>query len=152
MQALLEKAKMAMVDDKGLEERLEEGKFTLTELYDQLKAMRKMGPLNKLTQLIPGFSNVKLPENLLEVQEDKLKRWGYVIESMTPHEKENPDVIDSSRIARISKGSFVPSSEIRELLKQYKLVKKFFGVSKGKGLSQKDIAKLAKKFKLPALK
>ena len=147
LQALLEKAKISIdeKDAKKLEQRLEEGKFTLDDLYEQLKAMRKMGPLSKITEMIPGFSNMKLPSDMMQVQESKLKRWGHAMESMTKKEKENPDTITGERIARISKGSAVPTSEIREMLKQYKMVKGFFGMSKGKTMSQKDLQKIARK-------
>jgi len=150
LQALIEKTKMALEesDTEKLQERLEEGKFTLLDLHEQIGAMQKMGPLSKLTELIPGFSQVKLPKELMQVQEGKLKRWHNAMKSMTKEELENPDTIASSRIARISKGSFVPSGEIREMLKQYKMVKKFFGVTKGKGMGRKEIEKLAKKMKM----
>lgn len=149
LQALLEKTKLALEekDTKKLEKSFEEGKFTLMDLHDQIKAMQKMGPLSKIAELIPGFSQVKLPKDLLQVQESKLKRWHHAMESMTKTELENPETITSTRIARISKGSTVPSGEIREMLKQYKMVKKFFGITKGKSMSQKNLQKLAKKFK-----
>lgn len=147
IQALIEKAKIGLEEEEKekLEKRLEEGKFTLIDLYEQINAMRKMGPLSKIAELIPGFSQVKLPKDLMQVQEGKLERWHHAMESMTEEELENPDTITSSRIARISKGSTVPSGEIREMLKQYKVVKKFFGVTKGKGMSRKNIEKIAKK-------
>lgn len=150
LQALIEKTKISLEDKdtKKLEERMEEGKFTLLDLHDQISAMKKMGPLSKLAELVPGFSQVKLPKNLMQVQEDKLKQWHTAMKSMTKEELENPETITSSRIARISKGSAVPSGEIRELLKQYKMVKKLFGITKGKSMSQKDLQKIAKKFRI----
>lgn len=150
LQALIEKTKIALEekDKKRLEERMEEGKFTLLDLHEQISAMKKMGPLSKIAELVPGFSQVKLPKDLLQVQEDKLKQWHVAMKSMTKEELENPDIITSSRIARISKGSAVPSGEIRSMLKQYKMVKKFFGITKGKSMSQKDLQKIAKKFRI----
>ncbi len=150
LNALLEKTKIALGEEEKekLEKSLEEGKFTLLDLHDQISAMSKMGPLSKIAELIPGFSKVKLPKDLMQIQEGKLKRWHHSMKSMTKEELENPEIITSPHIARISKGSNVPSGEIKEMLKQYKMVKKFFGVTKGKGMSQKDLQKLAKKFKI----
>jgi signal recognition particle subunit SRP54 len=94
-----------------------------------------------------------------------MKKWKYAIDSMTQKERENPDLLSSKRIARISKGSNVPTNEIREMLKQYKLVKGFVGKAKdfdmekiqqsiasGRGLKglpvdKKTLKKLAKKYK-----
>lgn len=153
LQALLEKAKSVIEEKakKKIEKRLEEGKFTLVDLYEQLKAMQKMGPLSKMAELIPGLGKLKLPQGLMEKQEDKLKKWKYAIDSCTKEELENPEVITGTRIARIAKGAGINASDVRDLLKQYKLIKSFLGQGKAKGMSQKKLAKLAKRFggKLP---
>ena len=155
IESLIEKAKLA-VDEKSkekLEKRLEEGKFTLLDLYEQLKTMQGMGPLGKIAELIPGMGKIKIPENLMDVQEQKLKKWKYAIDSMTKEEIENPEVISGTRISRIAKGSNISSSDVRELLSQYKLIKSFFGQAKGmqdldpSKMSQKQMRDLAKKFK-----
>jgi len=157
IEALLEKVKTALDEKKRekLEQRLGEGTFTLLDLYEQIKSMQSMGPLNKIAELIPGMSKVKIPDNMLSVQEGKLKRWKFAIDSMTKDEIDNPDIISGTRITRISKGSNVPSSEIREMLQQHKLIKQFFGQAGGMNpekldmsrMPQKQLRKLAKKFK-----
>ncbi|MEM4153102.1 MAG: signal recognition particle receptor subunit alpha [Candidatus Pacearchaeota archaeon] len=155
IKALIEKAKLAIEkkQQEKIKSRLEEGKFTLNDLYDQIKAMQNMGPLDKLAELIPGMSGfkTKMP-NMFEIQEAKLKRWKYAIDSMTPYERENPEILNSSRIARISKGSNVPTNEIREMIKQYKLMKELItsqtaGVSNlaSGQIDQKTLRKLAQK-------
>lgn len=155
IKALIEKAKLAIEkkQQEKIKSRLEEGKFTLNDLYDQIKAMQNMGPLDKLAELIPGMSGfkTKMP-NMFEIQEAKLKRWKYAIDSMTPYERENPEILNSSRIARISKGSNVPTNEIREMIKQYKLMKELItsqtaGVSNlaSGRIDQKTLRKLAQK-------
>lgn len=160
VKALLEKAKLAIEEkeQEKMKTRLEEGKFTLNDLHGQIKAMQSMGPLSKIVELVPGLGGIsgslkaKMPQ-LFDVQEKKLKRWKYAIDSCTKEEKENPEVLNSSRIARISKGSTVPTNEIREMIKQHKLVKEFVSGS-GKDmqalasgqLDQKTLQKLAKKF------
>ncbi|MEM4215151.1 MAG: signal recognition particle receptor subunit alpha [Candidatus Pacearchaeota archaeon] len=155
IKALIEKAKLAIEkkQQEKIKSRLEEGKFTLNDLYDQIKAMQNMGPLDKLAELIPGMSGfkTKMP-NMFEIQEAKLKRWKYAIDSMTPYERENPEILNSSRIARISKGSNVPTNEIREMIKQYKLMKELItsqtasvsNLASGQ-IDQKTLRKLAQK-------
>ncbi len=159
LKTLLEKTK-TLIDEKEQEKfqsRLKEGKFTLVDFCDQIKNMQKMGPLDKVAELIPGLGNLgpsigkKLPD-MFNVQEEKMKRWRFAIDSMTKAEREDPDLMDSSRIARISKGSNVPTNEIRELIKQYKMIKEFTtgsmaGIDPSKGkMDQKTLQKLAKKF------
>ncbi len=154
LKALIEKAKLAIEEKekKKMKARLEEGKFTLTDLYDQIKAMQSMGPLSKIADMIPGLGGLKTKTpGLFDVQESKMKRWRYAIDSMTKEERENPEILNSSRIARISKGSNVSTSDIKELIKQYKLVKGFMsGAQKmklGTGqIDKKTLQKLAKKF------
>ena len=150
LETLLEKARsvISKEEEEKIEERLKKGTFTMLDLYEQLKTMQGMGPLSKITEMIPGLGKMKIPTEILEVQEEKMKKWKFAIDSMTKEEIEDPEIIDSLRIARISKGSNVPASDIRALLKQYKLVKKFFGsgVSPELGLDQKKLAKLAKRF------
>lgn len=156
IRGLLEKAKLAIEEkeQKKMKARLEEGKFTLSDLYNQLKAMQSMGPLNKIAEMIPGLGSVKTKmPGMLDVQEAKMKRWKYAIDSMTPSERENPELLNSSRIARISKGSNVPTNEIRELIKQYKVIKELISGASAKGMGlasgqidQKTLQKLAKKF------
>ena len=144
LEALLEKAREAISEEKSkdIEKRLLKGEFNLVDLYEQMQAMSKMGSLSKLLELVPGMSQLKLPKEALDVQEDKLKRWRYCMNSMSKKELEEPEVIDGPRIRRISSGSGVPASEVRDLLKQYKMAKKMMSAIKGK-----DPEKLMRKFK-----
>jgi len=153
LETLLEKAKTAMESEKQklIAKNIEEGKFTLLEFYEQIKSMQSMGPLSKITQLIPGMSSLGgVSEEMLEGQGEKMKRWKYAIDSMTRREIENPEEITSERIARISKGSNVSASDIREMLNQHKLLKGFIGKGKDMDISKMsnpaDIKKLAGSF------
>jgi len=148
LEALLEKTKEAITEEqaKDLGKRFLKGEFNFIGLYEQMESMSKMGPLSKIVELIPGFGSLNLPKEMLQVQEDKLKRWKYALQSMTKEELENPDLIDSSRMQRISKGSGVPASEVRDLIKQYKQSKKLIKFMKG-AEEEQDITKLMKKFK-----
>jgi len=151
LEALMEKAKFAAEKEtKTIEEHIEEGKFTLIDMYEQLKTMQNMGPLNKIAELIPGLGKVKLPENLLSVQEEKMKKWKYAMDSMTKKEIEEPENITSERINRIAKGANVNASDVRDLLKQHKMIKKFIGSGMGAGMQggfdEKNLKKLARRF------
>jgi signal recognition particle subunit SRP54 len=99
------------------------GRFTLDDMYSQMEAMKSMGPLRHILKMIPGMG-YKLPEDTLEVAEHKLKKWRYIIQSMTNEEKLNPKILKSSRIKRISKGSGTTEREVKELIKQYNAMKK----------------------------
>ncbi|MBI4449047.1 signal recognition particle protein [Candidatus Woesearchaeota archaeon] len=143
LEALLEKARLAVSEDeaKDLEKRLLRGEFNLVDLYEQMQAMRKMGPLGKVVEMIPGFGQLKMPKEALAVQEEKLTRWKYVMDSCTKEELEDPDSIDAKRIERIAAGSGCGTGEVRELLKQYKQAKKLIKAFKA---SSPD--KMMKKF------
>jgi signal recognition particle subunit SRP54 len=108
-----------------------------------MEAMNKMGPLNKIVEMIPGFSQIKMPKETLKVQEDKLRLWKFAMDSMTREELEDPDTISASRILRIARGSGVQESEIRGLLKQYKQSKKLAKALKS-GSPEKLMSKLQK--------
>ncbi len=143
LEALLEKAKEAITEDQAedLQEKFIKGDFTLLDLYEQMKAMKKMGPLTKVMEMIPGMGQLKMPKEMLEVQEGKLEKWGYIINSCTKKELENPDLIDGKRVERIAKGAGVSTADVRDLLKQYKQSKKLMKMMKGG-----DPSKLMKKF------
>lgn len=152
IQGLLEKAKEAGAEETA--KKMVEGRFTLNEFYEQIGSLQKMGSLSSLTDMIPGFSGAlakKLPKDFLDVQEDKMKKWKFVIDSATPKEREDPDAIKLSRVQRIAKGSGTTQAEVRELLKNYKQVKKVLKMTGGgKSFKRGPFAKLAKQFGLGA--
>jgi len=145
LEALLEKAKHAIKaeDAEDLGKRFLKGDFNLLDLYEQMSAMKKMGSLKKIVEMVPGFSSLKMPKEMLDVQEGKLEKWKIAMQSMTQHELENPEEIDTSRMDRISKGSGTQVSTIRELIKQYRQSKKMVKMFKG---SKGDMSKMMKKF------
>ena len=126
IEALLEKAKEAISEEEAedLGKKFLKGEFNLLDLYEQMEAMKKMGPLTKIAEMIPGMGQLKLPKEMLEVQEGKLKKWKIAMLSMTKKELEDPEIITSKRIERITKGSGVSATDVRELIKQYKNSKK----------------------------
>ena len=149
LEALLEKAKEAFKEEevKDIGKRLMEGDFNLVDLYDQMQAMKKMGPLSKVMEMVPGFSQIKLPKDVLQVQEDKLKKWKFILDSCKKEELERPlELMSVERINRIAKGSGTTIEEVRELLKQYKQSKKVMRMMKGK--DPEKMMKRMGKFKL----
>jgi signal recognition particle subunit SRP54 len=120
------------------------GKLTLRDVYSQLEMMGKMGPLKKLMQMIPGMG-VAVPEEQMRVGEEKLKRFKVIMQSMTSEELENPGVLNASRIRRVARGSGTNEADVKELLKQYEMIRKLIKtIAKGRGPKFGPFAKLMK--------
>ena len=143
LEALLEKVNGAISEDeaKDLGKKFLKGEFNLIDLYEQMQAMKKMGPLTKVMELIPGMSGAKIPKDLIENQEVKLEKWKYAMQSMTREELEDAEIIDAARAERIAKGSGLTTGDVRELVKQYKQSKKLMKMFKG---NDKNMEKMMK--------
>jgi signal recognition particle subunit SRP54 len=99
------------------------GRFTLTDMYEQFEAMRGMGPFQKLLKMLPGMS-YDIPEEMVNMAQDRLEKWRVMIQSMTPEEKDNPKAFNASRIRRVARGSGTSEKEVKELLKQYIMMRR----------------------------
>ncbi len=145
LEALLDKAKAAIDEDsaKDLSKKFLKGEFNLIDLYEQMKAVRKMGPLTKIMSMIPGMGNLNIPKDMLEQQQEKMDSWRFILDSCTKKELENPELINAQRMERIAKGSGRPLQDVRDLMKQYKQGKKVLKMFKGK-----DPEKMMKRFNL----
>ena len=99
------------------------GKFTLTDMYEQFEAMKGMGPFRKILKMLPGMS-YDVPEDMVNMAEDRLEKWRVLIQSMTPEEKNDPKIFNSSRIKRVARGSGTSEKEVKELLKQYSMMRR----------------------------
>ena len=142
LEGLLEKAKDAMDPEKAQE--LMEGEFTLESFYAQMEGMKKMGSFGKIMEMIPGMGAMKLPKHMMDEQEGKMQLWKYIIDSMTPEEKRDPDDIDSSRMQRIAKGAGTETSEVKNLIKNFRQIRKMlkkFQSGGMKGGAMKNIMK-----------
>jgi len=106
------------------------GKFTLQDMYNQFEAMQNMGPLQKVLGMIPGFS-YQLPMDEVENAEERLVSMKVIIQSMTQDEKDDPKVLNRSRIQRVARGSGRDEREVRELIKQYNTMRKMLKQMKG---------------------
>ena len=124
LETLLEKVREAevKVPEKKAKAILS-GRFTLTDMYEQFEAMKGMGALRKLLKMVPGLS-YNVPEEMLNTAEDRLEKWRVMIQSMTPEERDNPKIFNSSRIRRVARGSGTSEKEVKELLKQYVLMRR----------------------------
>ena len=144
LEALLEKVRVEIDEEtaQDLGKKFLKGDFNFLDLYEQLQGMKKLGPMNKIMEMIPGLSGMKIPKDMIQVQDEKLKKWKFIMQSMTKKELEEPDLVfNRKRIDRIAKGSGCTAGEVRELLKQYRQSKKMMKMMKG------DPEKLMKKFK-----
>lgn len=132
IETLLEKAKLAINEEKarGMADRMMKGNFDLDDLYEQMGAMKKMGSMSKIMGMIPGMGGMKIDKSQMEVQESKMIKWKNMMDSMTKYEKRNPEVIELSRIKRISQGSGTKVSDLRELMKHFKQTKKMMTMFK----------------------
>jgi len=99
------------------------GKFTLTDMYEQFEAVKGMGTFRKLLKMLPGMS-YNIPEEMLNTAEDRLEKWRVMIQSMTQQEKDNPKIFNSSRMKRVARGSGTSEKEVKELLKQYVMMRR----------------------------
>ncbi|OYT42543.1 MAG: signal recognition particle protein [Candidatus Altiarchaeales archaeon ex4484_43] len=121
LQGLLERAKEVEFDEE-VAERFISGKFTLEDLYLEIEQMKKLGSLKKIMDMLPF--GIKISSNMLDIQEEKLKTFRVIMDSMTDEEMKNPEIIKRSRVERIAKGSGRKTEEVRELLSYYKRMKK----------------------------
>lgn len=132
--SLIERAEAAIdvEDAQKLEEKIRANEFTLEDFRDQLKTIRKMGPLEQILGMLPGMGNIKaLAEN--KPDEKQLSRIEAIISSMTPDERRKQHIINGSRRKRIAKGSGTSVEEVNRLLKQFvqmqKMMKQLGGMA-----------------------
>ena len=131
--SLVEKAESVVNKEsiENLEKKIKNHEFSLSDFQDQIKQIKKMGPLSQVMDMIPGASKFKMGD----FDEKNLKWVEAIISSMTIKERINPSIIDGSRRKRIASGSGRPVQEVNSLLKQYKQMKsmmKTIGKNKGK--------------------
>src|SRR6186997_2814168 len=141
--SLIEKAEEAvsLEDAEKLEKKVRLDEFTLEDFRDQLRTIKKMGPIEQILGMLPGMGNMKeLAANREKLDDKQLDRVEAIINSMTPHERRNHQLINGSRRKRIAKGSGTSVEEINRLLKQFVQMKKMLkaiggmaGLGKKKG-------------------
>ena len=137
MLTLIEKAEAAFDAKKAaeLEQKLKSNKFTLSDFYDQLSQLKNMGSLDEIAAMMPGMNAGALKG--AQVDEKAMGRTAAIIQSMTPYERENPSVLNSSRKRRIALGSGVKVEDINKLLKQFDMMNQMMKQFSGPGASRK---------------
>ena len=132
VQAVLDLAKRLEneADDVRLK-RISSGKMNMEDFYYQLEEVTKVGSMQNLLETMPGLSGM-VKEDQVEQMEERVDRWRYIIQSMNIEEKADPDLLNSSRIKRIARGSGWSEHEVKELVKNYKNSKSMMKASKGR--------------------
>ena len=124
---LIERAEAAVDEQQAaaLERKLRTRTFDLNDFMQQFEQITKMGPLDQLLDMIPGLRQARLPQNL-EVDPARLKQVRAIMQSMTPQERANPEIIKGSRRRRIALGSGTSPHAVNQLLSQFKQFKETF--------------------------
>ena len=131
---LVEKAQEAFDEDetKRLERKMaKEGKFDLEDFLAMMRQIQKMGPLSGLLKMMPGVNQKALKS--VNVDDKQMKHVEAIILSMTPKERQKPDVLNGSRRSRIAKGSGRTVQEVNRLVEQFKQMQKMMKMMKGMG-------------------
>ncbi len=123
IKALMEKIERIASEEDLDPEAFLKGTFTLKDIYKQIEAMNKMGPVRKIFEMLPFGIGLKVDDEMMDMTQDKMKKFKVIMDSMTEEELLNPKIIDSSRIRRIAIGSGTSPQEVKELLKYYRTMK-----------------------------
>ena len=118
--SLVEKAAEAIEEDEAerMEEKMRKGEFTLEDFLEQMRAMKKMGPLENIVGMLPGGDEAIKGADLDKGQEE-LRRMEVLICAMTPTERRNPTILNASRRKRIAAGSGVKVSALNSMLNKF---------------------------------
>lgn len=151
LKQLSERVERAMVETQEEDEDWDpedmlSGEFTLRDMRQQMQAMNRMGPLDQVLDMIPGLGGGlmdQLPDDAMDVTQDRLRDFEVVMDSMTEAELEDPSIIGASQIERISRGSGKPKSVVRELLEQYRMMSRT--IQQLQGMGNGDMQRMMKK-------
>jgi signal recognition particle subunit SRP54 len=140
MLGLIEKAEAAFDETQAQEqaERLASGQFTLEDLAEMLRSSKKMGPISQMVDMLPGDMGRAARNIAPEEMDRSTKRTEAIINSMTPMERRNPDILNASRRRRIASGCGLEVQDVNRLVKQFREMQKVFKTmqkSGGRGLS-----------------
>jgi signal recognition particle subunit SRP54 len=144
IRSLIEKAEETLKTEDFDMEAMLSGKFTLKDLYKQMDAVNKMGPIKQVLSMMPlGKLGMKFSDDMFDMTQEKMKKYRYIMDSMTDKELEDPKHINSPRIIRIARGSGTKYEEVRDLLKYHKMMQKTI---KTINSGRFNIQKMMKKF------
>jgi signal recognition particle subunit SRP54 len=150
LKQLAERVERAMADQDDADddwdpEDMMKGEFTLTDMRRQMDAMNKMGPLSQVLDMIPGLGGGlmdQLPDDAMDVTQERMQSFKVVMDSMSEEELENPRSIGKTRIERIARGSGQSEETIRELLEQHKMMSKM--MKQFQGMGDSDMQRMMK--------
>ncbi|MBQ9609786.1 MAG: signal recognition particle protein [Lachnospiraceae bacterium] len=137
VESLIEKAQNAIDEEKAkeMEQKIRKASFNFNDFLDQMEQMEQMGGMNDILKMLPGFSSNKQLQNI-DIDDNAMNMPKAIILSMTPEERENPDIINPSRKKRIANGAGVDISDVNKLIKQFdqskKMMKQMSGMMGGK--------------------
>ncbi len=151
LKQLSERVERAMAETQAEDEdwdpeSIMEGSFTLKDMQKQMEAMNKMGPLDQVMDMIPGLGGGimdQLPDNAMDVTQDRMRRFEVIMDSMTDDELEEPQSIGAAQIERIARGSGTDEETVRELLSQHKMMDRT--LSQFSGMGDGDMQRMMKK-------
>ena len=134
--SLVERAQEQVDEEQArkLKKKLIKNEFNFNDFRDQINQIKKMGNLKDLASMIPGMG--KMLKNV-DIPDDAFKQTEAIIDSMTPAERENPEIINARRRERIAKGSGTTLAEVNRLLKQFEETRKMMRTVAGGGLQQR---------------
>jgi len=151
LQQLAERVERAMAetdeeeDDWDPEDMLE-GQFTLRDMRKQMQAMDRMGPLDQVMDMIPGLGGGmmdQLPDDAMDVTQERLRTFEVVMDSMTEEELENPRVVGKERTVRIARGAGVEEDLVRDLLEQHRMMERT--LKQFQGMGDGDLQRMMRK-------
>lgn len=146
LKSLVERAEEAMAESADLDvNAVLRGKFTLRDMYKQLEAVNRMGPLKQIMSMLP-LGSMEIPEGVYEVTGTKMVRYRIIMDSMTTLELDDPSTINSSRVQRIAMGSGAPIEEVRELLRYHKTMQRALKGFRGAAGGRMDMQRIMKRF------
>jgi signal recognition particle subunit SRP54 len=146
LKSLVERAEEAMAETADLDvNAVLRGKFTLRDMYKQLEAVNKMGPLKQIMSMLP-LGSMEIPDGVYEVTGTKMVRYRIIMDSMTKQELDDPSTINSSRTHRIAVGAGATIEEVRELLRYHKTMQRALKGFRGAGGGRMDMQRIMKRF------
>jgi signal recognition particle subunit SRP54 len=133
-------------DDDWDPQDIMKGSFTLKDMQKQMEAMNNMGPLDQVMDMIPGMGGGlmdQLPDDAMDVTQDRMRTFDVAMDSMTEAELEEPRTIGQERVERIARGAGVPEESIRELLEQHRMMERT--IKQFQGMGDGDMQRMMKK-------
>ncbi|WP_010501098.1 signal recognition particle protein [Paenibacillus elgii] len=155
MLTLIEKAQASIDADKAkeMERKLRTAEFTFDDFLEQMEQVKKLGPLDQLLDMLPGAGKIKGMKDV-KVDDKQMSRVAAIVKSMTKEERQNPDLLSTSRRKRLAAGSGNSVQDVNRFIKQFedmrKMMKQFSGMMGPKGAKQlKNLKKLGRGMKFP---